>query len=480
MIPPDVQPARSGPDADYAWSRPHGLIERPGEYPGEPEAWVYCDKFSYDEGEHVSLKIHTTADTFDIEVIRDGAKPHTVFHKTGLPGKKCETPADAYAVGCGWPEALRIHLEPGKWESAFYLVIVRIVDSRGAIFEREGFFIVKSKDRNTGAAISADFVLIHATSTLLAYNDWGGANHYRGIADGYRNDEPSPAASTQRPIARGHLRIPKNAPREANGSMAIKHGATPRYPSLEYSWYFRYSRHYADAGWATYERPFVIWAEKNGFKIHHVTQSDLHTEPDCLSGYRCTVSMGHDEYWSWEQRDTLDAFVDNGGKFARFGGNFIWQVRFDEKMHTQYCYRVPQADPITATDPTRVTTMWDWVKIGRPGAQSVGLTGVMGCYTRYGMATPRSSGGFQVYRPHHWALDGSELRYGDHFGKDPINIAAFEVDGCDYTFSKGLPYATGADGAPSNLEIIAMCPAVFGEVDVSGGKEPVGGPLRDV
>jgi hypothetical protein len=171
MFSPDGPPARSGSDADYAWSRPHGLIERPGEYPGEPEAWVYCDKFSYDEGEDVSLKVHTTADTFDIEVIRDGAKLHTVFHKTGLPGQKCETPSDAYAVGCGWPEALRIHLEPGKWESAFYPVIVRIVDSRGVPFEREGFFVVKSKERSRSATNSADFVLIHATSTLLAYND---------------------------------------------------------------------------------------------------------------------------------------------------------------------------------------------------------------------------------------------------------------------------------------------------------------------
>lgn len=149
-------------------------------------------------------------------------------------------------------------------------------------------------------------------------------------------------------------------------------------------------------------------------------------------------------------------------------------------VQTQYCYRVPQLDPMTATDPTRVTTFWDWEKIGRPGAQTVGLTGTMGFYTRYGMAAPRSSGGFQVYRPGHWALAGSGLRYGDHFDVYPVNIAAFEVDGVDYCMEKGLPFPTGADGAPLNLEIIAMCPAVFGEVDLSGGQEPVGGPLREV
>lgn len=261
--------------------------------------------------------------------------------------------------------------------------------------------------------------------------------------------------------------------------MKVQMGDTPRFPHLEYAWYFRYSRHYTDAGWAAYERPFVVWAEKNGYRVHHLTQSDLHSKPDCLTGYKVAVCVGHDEYWSWEQRDTLDAFVNRGGKLARFGGNYVWQVRFDDALHTQYCYRVPQADPETERNPTRVTTFWECPLVGRPGAQTVGLTGIMGCYARYGMASPRSSGGFQVYRPDHWALAGTSLRYGDSFGMDPVNIASFEVDGVDYYFKKGLPYPTGHDGAPMNLEIIAMCPATCGERDVSGGREPIGAPLRE-
>ncbi|KAK2674131.1 hypothetical protein RAB80_009115 [Fusarium oxysporum f. sp. vasinfectum] len=236
-------------------------------------------------GESVSTKTYTTAEEYDIEVVRDDHKPKTVFSRTGLKGQTFGTPADAYAVGCNWPQALGLHLEEGRWPSAFYLIIIRIKGIKGRVHEREGFFIVKDKKVNSA---KADFVLIHATSTMLAYAP--------------------------------------NAPREANGTMTVGHGATPRYPSLEYSWYFRYSRHYADAGWSASKA----------------------TRAQCL---------GHDEYWSWEQRDTLDDFVDRGGRFARFGGNFIWQVRFDEAMHTQYCYRVPQADPMTKKDPTRVTTM---------------------------------------------------------------------------------------------------------------------------
>ncbi|KAI1617146.1 hypothetical protein EDD36DRAFT_484909 [Exophiala viscosa] len=462
--------------ADYAWSRSGGLIERPGQGPGESEAWVYCDKFSYNSDEKVSLRTYTTAEEYDIDVIKDGAKPRKVYTKQHLPGRQHPTPKDAYAVGCGWPESLSVQLDD-PWESGFYLVIIRIKNVRGRVHEREGFFVVRpDKDHATGA----DFVLVHATSTMLAYNDWGGANHYRGIEDGYQNDIPSPHASSQRPVARGMLRIPRNAPRESTSDAVVGPGWTPRYHSLEYSWYFRFSRHYADAGWATYERPFVVWAEDQGYKIHHITQTDLHSDPSILNGYSCDVSVGHDEYWSWEMRDNIDTFTGRGGRFARFGGNFCWQVRFEDNTDVQVCYKDPRADPAFGTNPTRTTTGWDFPPVNRPGAQTVGLTGFGGVYTRYGVASPRSSGGFQVYRPNHWALEGSELFYGDIFGGHPVNICGFEVDGVDYTFRKGLPYPSGADGTLMDLEIIAMCPAVAGERDRWGGMEPIGGPLKEL
>lgn len=124
--------------------------------------------------------------------------------------------------------------------------------------------------------------------------------------------------------------------------------------------------------------------------------------------------------------------------------------------------------------------MWDWDRIGRPGAATMGLTGAAGVYIRYGSSVPRGSGGYTVYRPEHWALADTDLYYGDVFGAAPVCVAAFEVDGVDYTFRKGLPYATGADGAPENLEILAMAPAVLGASDDWAGEVPLGGPLDDV
>ncbi|MBF4514169.1 hypothetical protein ITJ66_16915 [Plantibacter sp. VKM Ac-2885] len=92
---------------------------------------------------------------------------------------------------------------------------------------------------------------------------------------------------------------------------------------------------------------------------------------------------------------------------------------------------------------------------------------------------PRASGGFTVYREDHWIFEGTDLQYGDVFGQAPVCIAAFEVDGADYTFRRGLPYPTHADGAPEGLEILAMTPAVAGQVDHWDGRVPLGAPIAE-
>ncbi|KAF4456686.1 hypothetical protein F53441_1242 [Fusarium austroafricanum] len=464
-----------------AWGRPGGLVERPGTYPDKPEIWVYCDKFSYDpkENSRVSVKVHTTEATFDLEVIRDGHKPETVSLQRDIFGTIQDTPEEPYRVGCSWQES--VSLDISSYSPGFYLVIARtIAPGLRHPVEAEGFFIVKSPQRGAADAKSqADFVLIHTTSTIMAYNDWGGANHYRGVVDDAYNETLSPVVSRDRPLARGMLRLPQGAPREGNGSWIPSPGEPPRYPALEWSYMHGYSRHFADAGYATYERPFLVWAEAEGYKVHHLTQHDLHHDHDCLGGYKCAVIVGHDEYWTWEMRDAIDAFVDNGGRLARFAGNYAWQVRFEQNGEQQICYKDASQDPLYGKNDQRVSTLWDWGPIKRPGAQTMGLTATMGGYTCYGSATPRWSGGFQVFRPKHWALKGSHLHYGDLFGSE-AKIASFEVDGADYNMRKGLPYPTGQDGAPMTLEIIATCPGTSGEEDQWDGEHLLNADVREV
>lgn len=457
----------------FAWSKKDWPSERPLQDRGVFEAWCYTDRFSYFPGEEVKFHINSNADEFAMTILRDGANPRVVFQRAGLTAGQHETPADAHAGGCAWPVGMTWAL-PDDLASGFYLVVLRTVQPSGEIWEREHFFVVKARSARRKRS-----VLVLTTSTLLAYNDWGGANHYRGMANDPRSDTGSPLASTQRPIARGILRKPVGAPRESH-AYTPGIGWAPRYEAYEWASLNAYSRHHADAFWATYERPFVVWAEQAGYEFDYLTQADLHFDATSLDGYRCAIVVGHDEYWSWKMRDTVDAFVDRGGGLARFGGNYQWQVRLSEDGQTQYCYRIPSLDPEARATPHLATTVWEAKSVGRPGAASVGLNGLGGIYNRYGVATPRSSGGFTVYRPHHWAFSGTDLYYGDLVGGAPTCLAAFEVDSVEYTFRRGLPYPTFEDGAPPTLEILAMCPAVRGEEDRFGGRYPIGGPQSEV
>jgi hypothetical protein len=446
--------------------------ERPSSVKSVLEVWCYTDRFSYRAKELVDVRVHTTAREYSLEVVRDGAYPEVVYCQDGIAGEAQETPIDSYRVGCNWPVSCSFEI-PDTWRSGLYLLIVRAMNSRGETCEREHFFVLRADKAEAEGAIA----LILTTSTLTAYNDWGGANTYRGDEDN-PTDSGSPIVSIKRPIARGFLRKPVGAPRHPN-IVTPPLFWQPRYDELAWARLNGYTRHHSDAFWATFERPFVVWAERAGYNLHYLSQHDLHYDVNALDGYSCAAIVGHDEYWSWEMRDAVDAFVDRGGGLARFAGNFLCQIRLEQDGDIHVCYKLPANDPLAKVSPHLTTTVWESKAVGRPGATTMGLTGSGGAYTRIGTAAPRASGGFTVYRPDHWALEGSDLYYADVFGQAPISIAGYEVDGVEYTMRRGLPYPTHEDGAPDSLEIIALTPAVKGECDRWNGAVPLDTPQHE-
>lgn len=109
-----------------------------------------------------------------------------------------------------------------------------------------------------------------------------------------------------------------------------------------------------------YEVWFVRWLEKRGISAEYCTSVDLHKDPALLDAYQLFLSVGHDEYWSWEMRDTVEAFVNNGGNAAFFSGNTCWwQIRFDSRTAPRQllCYK-DGADPALSTNPSRATLNW--------------------------------------------------------------------------------------------------------------------------
>ncbi len=417
------------------------------EFPGRApdEIWCYCDRPCYSPCDELRLQVSTTAGSFDLEISLDAAEPRVVLTRTGLPGRHCETPADASVRGCGWPVAFECRI-PADWPSGGYRVTCRIDTDAGPL-EQHFLFLLRS----TAAGRGRRLLLVSSTGTWSAYNNWGGSNHYEGIT-GPDGDAYAPAVSLERPLARGFVVLPPEAPRAA---LACKPGADEpvSYPHMQWAYANGYSKKYASAGWASYERHFLHWLERAGYAVDLVSQFDLQLNPDVIEGYPCLLFVGHDEYWSWEMRDTVDAYVEQGGRIARFAGNFMWQTRLEDDGRRQLCYKYRARDEDPARGTPRITTSWEAAEVGRPGASTFGLNALHGVYAGWGGCVAFGAGGFPVYRPGHWAFDGTGLGYGDVLGGDS-RIFAYEVDGLDYEIRDGLPYPRGE--VPDGLEILAL------------------------
>ena len=443
--------------SDYRY---HG----PREDPALPEVFVYTPRMSYDPGETVDFHGSTNADRWSIQVYRDGHAPAMAYEAFDRSGEFTPTAETAYADGCDWPVLHRWAI-PQDQRPGFYRVVATCHRPDGERFVHHHFVVIRAtRDSSAGRIL-----LMLATGTWTAYNDWGGANHYFGTW-GPDGNEGAPELSLHRPWTRGMIWLPKGAARIAQQSLP-EMGDLPGYPSKEWGYSHGFGQYYAAAGWAQFDRHFAVWAEAQGYGFDIVTQTDLHQRPDLLKDYDGLVTVGHDEYWSWDMRRTVEAFVERGGNFARFGGNFLWQIRLEDDGARQVCWKMkaPTMDPVR-DDPDRrhlLTANWESGAVDWPGASTVGVNGCHGMYGSWGGFAPRGSRGFTVYRPDHWAFGGTDLRYADVFGAE-ANIFGYEVDGLDYTFAKGLPYPVPAPGVPDGIEILAMSPAVLAEHEHAG------------
>src|SRR5262245_18618397 len=380
--------------------------------PGDRGLWGYTDRLSYRPGDEVRFHTSTSAPRYSIEIARVGARREIVWTKSGIPGALHPTPAEALGRGCGWPGGFPFRI-PSDWRSGYYAVTLRAEDGNGEPLEWDHFFVVRARDRRRTAKV----LMILSTNTYAAYNAWGGKCLYA-------SDDRSVACrlSFQRPWQRGLLRRTSSPLRNTNTGAP---GFGERPPVETFPRHAQDYHHWTRfAGFQTWESIFVPWMESNGYAMDYCVQGDLDRDPGVVDGYRMLTTAGHDEYWSWQERDVVDDFVAAGGHAAFFIGNAAcWQVRLENDGQDMVCYKyVPEFDPVYGTRREKyLTGMWSNPRTGRPENETFGVSFTRGGYHRMGYVMPRASGGYTVYRPGHWVFAGTHLEYGDVFGdKDRI------------------------------------------------------------
>lgn len=408
----------------------------------------YPSHLSYQPGDEVAFHCSSRVATFSVEIARIGAERVVVWQRNAIPGTEQPTPPHAYATGCNWAVTFTFTI-PQEWRSGFYEVSLRGDGVQGPEAVSHAFFVLRAlhpgRDTKT--------LLVLGTNTYNAYNKWGGECLYTGV----------PKVSFARPIERGYV----VKPIDPDGFDGRNANVTPE-PDPDHNRLQQYLRDHkialwsASGGWHNWERRFVHWAESNGFHFDYAINSDLEFRPHLLDHYRLMVSVGHDEYWSWGMRNTVDAFVNRGGNVAFFSGNALyWQVRYEDDGRTMVCYKyvARDKDPVMGTDQQPLLSgIWSDPLVGRPENLTTGLSFCRGGYIRFGRGVPRASGAYTIQRPDHWVFAGTDLCYGDMLGLGSY-IASYEVDGCDFVLENGLPVPTGIDGTPKDFTILATAPA---------------------
>jgi hypothetical protein len=393
---PAVHPRSSTADR----GRPEAERDRPGTRDwritslGPPDAVTgYTDRVSVTPGQECGLHVSTTARFFRVSAFRVGWYAGTyarlVWRSERVPGHR--RPAGRILSGtrtvrADWPRTLTLGTQ--GWPEGAYLLRL---DAEGG-HQRYVPLIVRST-RATGRT-----VLLHAPATWQAYNRWGGYSLYEGASGAY---------------ATRSLAVSFDRPYDANGAEKF----------LVYEW------------------AAVVLAERLGIPLAYTTGMDVHRDPGVLHGAAAVICLGHDEYWTPQQRRHVTQARDAGTNVAFLGANTCFRrVRLESGAaasgRTVVCYKTSyRADPCYASHPAQVTT--DFRQAPAPDPES-SLTGVL--YEGYPVDAP-----YAVHAADHWLHEGTGVHAGESFG----HLVGVEYD-----------RVTPGVRVPAPLEITAHSPLV--------------------
>jgi hypothetical protein len=367
FLRPSAGASTSGVSALAAVASPNAIVLE-NQKQGTPESvWLineadssiegYAAQFTIDNGERVDFKINTDARNYRIDIYRigyyggDGARLVTSINKNLATAQIQPVPlfdpttklvdAGNWSVSASWDV-------PVDAVSGVYFAELTRLDTGGRNIIP---FIVRD-DQNP-----SDITFQTSDTTWQAYNWWGGYNFYGGIDQAGRIGR-SYAVSYNRPII------------TRDGGFAA--GPQDFIFGVEY--------------------PAIRWLEQNGYDVNYISGIDTARDGAQLLNSKVFLSVGHDEYWSADQRDNVEAARDAGVNLAFLSGNEVyWQTRWANSIDgtgtpykTLVSYKEIWAN--TNVDTGGTTSTWRDPQFGS-GEPENALTGTMFTVDSYRLDT---------------------------------------------------------------------------------------------
>ncbi|KWV59592.1 Mo-co oxidoreductase dimerization domain protein [Rhizobium altiplani] len=326
----------------------------------------FATEISTNIGQTVDFKIATDSTHYRIDIYRlgyyggDGARKVASIDKSLTTAQIQPHPIVDMSLGlidCGnWSVSASWEI-PADAVSGVY--IAKLVREDGVEDASIIPFVVRDD------ASTSDIVFQTSDTTWQAYNAWGGASLYYGEvpvdpADmiGYL---PPNCSCGLTAIGRASA-ISYNRPIITNTSPI---GGT---------WDYIFGA----------EHSAIQWLEQNGYDVSYISGVDASRNGNLLLNHQAYLSVGHDEYWSGEQRANVEAARDSGVNLAFWSGNeCYWKVRWESSIdgngqayRTMVCYKETWG---TSTDPSDVGTgTWRDPRYADPGQEPENsLTGTM-------------------------------------------------------------------------------------------------------
>jgi len=109
------------------------------------------------------------------------------------------------------------------------------------------------------------------------------------------------------------------------------------------------------------EYPMIRFLERNGYNMSYTTDVDLERNATAIRTgvHKIFLSVGHDEYWSANERTRVEAARNAGVHLAFFSGNEVyWKTRWEDNNRTLVCYKEGSLGENVCGDKCDPTTAW--------------------------------------------------------------------------------------------------------------------------
>ncbi|MFE0759176.1 DUF4082 domain-containing protein [Inquilinus sp. NPDC058860] len=337
----------------------------------------FATSISVNHGQTVDFKIATDSTDYRIDIYRLGYYDGMGARKVATIDRQLTTaqvqphPLVDYSTGlidCGnWSVSASWDVPADAVSGVYIAKLVREDGTEGASHIP---FIVRDDEADS------DITFQTSDTTWQAYNAWGGASLYGG-------NVPTDPADL----------IGWTPPNCSCGLTAIGRATKVSYNRPFITTDSPYSAGPQDWIFGV-EHSAIRWLEQNGYDVNYISGVDTDRDAAQLLNTKMFLSVGHDEYWSGQQRTNVEAARDAGVNLAFWSGNEVyWKTRWETSIdgsgtpyRTLVTYKETWGD---RTDPSNTGTgTWRDPRFADPGQEPENsLTGTMFTVDAYRLDT---------------------------------------------------------------------------------------------